>query len=335
MECPKCGKEVSDNDKVCPHCKKVLKLVCPKCGTANPTPLCTKCGFTILSKCEKCGTITPTIKGTCSKCGFSTYASVAMASSNIEQFACLTIDFANLEDINEVMGSKRLIEKFHSNLDSLIKGYCDDNELKREVIDGTYVIRFNKEDSFTESALDAMSAAIEIATELTLMNFKLSKSKSIWLEFKMAILKRDVNTLPEHYKSGFDIKLVANYPKELRYLNYVQIFTDSHIYQEACDEYSLSSLSSNYINGEMVTFFELNLKKHLKVEEPKEEEEVEPTNLAQLEEIKETLIDEHEEIENKLYNKDVITFDDMKCSFMTSNAYDVISSRSKICSIII
>ena len=66
----------------------------------------------------------------------------------------------------------------------------------------------------------------------------------------------------------------------------------------------------------MVTFFELNLKKHLKVEEPKEEEEVEPTNLAQLEEIKETLIDEHEEIENKLYNKDVITFDDMKCSFM-------------------
>ena len=115
----------------------------------------------------------------------------------------------------------------------------------------------------------------------------------------MCVLKRDINTIPEHFKSGFDIKLVTNYPKEFRYLNSFQIFTDSHIYQEVSETYQLSSLSSSYINGEMVAFFELNLKKHLKVEEPKEEEE-EQLNVAQLDEIKETLIDEHEEIENKL-----------------------------------
>ncbi len=323
MECPKCGKEVSDDAKVCPHCKKVLKLVCPKCETANPTPVCTKCGFTILSKCEKCGAITPTIKGVCSKCGFSTYASIAMASSNIDQFACVTVDFTNLDDIREVMGSKRLIEKFNNNLDSMIVNFCNDHEIRREIIDGTYVLKFNKNDSFNESALEAMSAAIDLSKNIIFMNFKLQKAKSISLECKMAILKRDVNTLPEHFQSGFDIKLVTNYPKEFRYLNAFQIFTDSHIYQEVSDTYSLNSLSSSYINGEMVTFFELNLKKHLKVEEPKEEEETEQLSVTQLEEIKETLIDEHEEIENKLYNKDVIIFDDMKCSFSLSNAYDI------------
>lgn len=323
MECPKCGKEVSNDAKVCPHCKKVLKLVCPKCETTNPTPVCKKCGFDILSKCEKCGTITPTIKGKCSKCGFSTYTSVAMAASNIEQFACLTIDFPNLDELKDVLGSKRLIEKFNANLDSMIVDFCNNHELKREIIDGTYVLKFNKNDFFNESAIEAINAAIDISKSIIFMNFKLAKTKAFSIECKMCVLKRDINTLPENFKSGFDIKLVSNYPKELKYLNYFQIFTDSHIYQEVSDTFNLNSLSSSYINGEMVTFFELNLKKHLKVEEPKEEEEENPVNLTQLEEIKETLIDEYEEIENKLYNTNTITFNDMKCSFMSSNAYDV------------
>ena len=323
MECPKCGKEVKDDDKICPHCKKVLKLVCPKCNTANPTPVCTKCGFVILSKCEQCGAITPTIKGKCSKCGFSTYKSVAMASSNIDQFACVTLDFANLDEIKEVINSKRLIEKFIANLDSLVVDFCNSNGLKREIMDGTYIIRFNKSDSFTESAQAAIIGAIDLAKEVIMLNFKLMKAKAISIDCKLAVLKRTVDTVPENYKAGFDIKLVSNFPKELKYLNGFQIITDSYIYQEILEDYSLNSLSSNYVYGEMVAFFELNLKKHLKVEPPKEEEEAPPVNIAQIEEAKENLFDEHEEMENKLYNKDVIVFDDMKCAFLHSTAYDV------------
>lgn len=322
MKCPKCKKDVPDNAKTCPYCKKLLKLVCPQCNNTNDGPICKKCGFVILSKCSKCGTITPTVKGKCSKCGFDTYESVQRNCANIDDFACVTLDFPNLEDIKEIIGSKKLIEKFVTNLDNLITDYCSLLEVKREIIDGTYVIRFNKSDSFAESALEAINFAIELGKKIINLNFKLSKTKGIYLDCKIAVLKRSVKTPRNKYQSGFDIKLVADYGKEFRYLNYMQVITDAHVYQEISDNFSLESLSSSYINGEMVTFFELKLKKHMKVEPPKEEE-VQPLDLKQIEAIKEVLIDDDEEKENRLYNKDIISFDDMKCSFHTSNAYEV------------
>ena len=123
MECPKCGYTIDKNALVCPNCKKVLKLICPICNTINETNVCSKCGYTIINKCHQCGKINQTIKGRCSKCGFDTNVSAILQGSNIEEFACLSIDFPNLEDMKQILGSKQLYLKFKEKLNGLIYDY--------------------------------------------------------------------------------------------------------------------------------------------------------------------------------------------------------------------
>ena len=111
MKCPKCQNLIDESTVICPHCKKVLKLICPICGEENKTNTCKKCGFVILNKCHKCGKVNPTISGVCSSCGFDTYTSVALNESNTDEFACLTIDFPNMELIKNVLGSNQLLKR--------------------------------------------------------------------------------------------------------------------------------------------------------------------------------------------------------------------------------
>lgn len=313
MECPKCKTEITEDMLVCPNCKKVLKLVCPKCETINKTNTCKKCGFVIISKCHNCGKINQTITNKCSKCGFSTYTSVAINSSNLDEFACLTIEFPNLGSIKTALGSIKLTEKFKANLDKLITDYTGSIGMTREIIENVYIIRFNRDESFKKSSLNAIKAAIEIQNIITDLNQKLNKLKNTLLECRIAVLKRDIYSKPNEYKSGFDIKLIYTNKKDLKLINSLQVITDYFVYEQVCDEFSLSSLTSNFIKNQMVMFFELNLKKYIKIRKPKEEESEQippiPTDL-----FNENNTDENEE-ENKLYNVDSINFDELKCTF--------------------
>lgn len=318
MKCPKCNKEIADNVLVCPGCKKVLKLACPKCKAINKSNTCRKCGFVIVAKCHKCGRINPTDKGKCSKCGFSTYTSVAINSSNIDEFACLTIDFPNLNEIKKVLGSTKLTEKFKANLDSLILNYTSSFGLTREIIEDVYVIRFNKDGSFSTSAKNAMKAAIEIQNLITDLNFKLGKLKNAYLQSKIAVLKRDIYSLPEHYTSGFDIKLIYQQKKEFRILNNLQVITDVYIYDKVSNDYDLSALTAKFIKNEMMTFFELNLKKYIKVPVEKEDEET----LAKLN----LFSDDIEDFEEKEIpqDKNAIDFNDLRCEFKKIKSLNLI-----------
>lgn len=318
MKCPKCNKEIADNVLVCPGCKKVLKLACPKCKTINKSNTCRKCGFVIVGKCHKCGKINPTDKGKCSKCGFSTYTSVAINSSNIDEFACLTIDFPNLNELKSVLGSTKLTEKFKTNLDNLILNYTHSSGLTREIIEDIYVIRFNKDGSFSTSARNAMKAAIEIQNLITDLNFKLGKLKNAYLQSKIAVLKRDIYSLPEHYTSGFDIKLIYQQKKEYRILNNLQVITDVYIYEKVSDEYDLSALTAKFIKNEMMTFFELNLKKYIKLPVEKDEEET----LAKLN----LFSDDIEDFEEKELpqDKNSIDFNDLHCEFKKIKSLNLI-----------
>ena len=176
MKCPKCSQNIDENALSCPYCKKVLLLVCPKCGVLNKKNTCKKCGFIIVTKCYKCGKINQTHSGACTKCGFSTYTSASINSSNIDAFACMTIEFPNISEIKTSLGSTKLYEKFKSNLDNLILNYTKSIDLTREIIDNIYIIRFNKDYTFTESANNAIKSAIEIQNLVTELNFKLQKS---------------------------------------------------------------------------------------------------------------------------------------------------------------
>ncbi|MDD3435924.1 MAG: hypothetical protein PHC64_02115 [Candidatus Gastranaerophilales bacterium] len=320
MKCPKCNYDIDDKMLFCPNCKKVLKLVCPKCNTINKTNTCKKCGFVIITKCHKCGKINPTISETCSKCGFSTYTSVAINSSNIDEFACLTIEFPNLEDIKPALGSTKLTEKFKANLDNLILNYSKSVGVSREIIENVYIIRFNKDATFLASANNAIKSAIEIQNAITELNFKLRKLSSITLQCNIAVLKRDIYSQPNQYKSGFDIRLIYQHKKDFNLLNNLQVITDSHVYEQICDNFDLSVLTSKFIKNEMMTFFELNLKKYIKI--PKEKKEEEVVDLSKLNLFDET--PEDTEKESKLYDIDSINFDELKCMFKPVKSVNLI-----------
>lgn len=318
MNCPKCNFEINEKMLVCPNCKKVLKLVCPKCNTINDSNLCKKCGFTIIIKCHQCGKINQTINEICAKCGFSTYSSVAIKTSNIDEFACITIDFPNVSDIKTALGSTKLFEKFKANLDRLVLHYARENDLTREIIDGSYVIRFNKSSSMLESATAAVNGAIEILNSVTELNFKLNELKNILLQCNIAVLKRNINSKPEDYKSGYDVKLIYQGKNQNRLLNGLQVITDSAIYEQVCDKFELSTLSSTFIKGQTVMFFELNIKKYVKIPKPKENEDVQ--DLAQLP------VFEEEEIqtESDLYDVNAINFEELSVSFINTESANVI-----------
>lgn len=322
MKCPKCNSDIDDNLLVCPNCKKVLKLVCPKCNTINKNNVCKKCGFTIITKCHNCGKINQTINGKCSKCGFSTHTSVLVNLSNIDEFACLLITFPNLEDMKKALGSTKLFDKFKVNLDKLIIDYTNSNNLTREIIDGVYVIRFNKSFSFSDSANTAVNGAIDILNSITELNYKLTKIKDVLLQCNITIVKRDINTLPEDYKSGIDIKLIYQGKANLKLINCLQVITDSAVYEKVCDNFDLSSLSSTFVKKQMIMFFELNIKKYVKI--PVEKEEV--NDLPELP-VFDNQVTLQEDDDSDIYNIDAINFEELKCDFINDEA---ISVESKV-----
>ena len=148
MECPKCGFEIDDNATSCPNCKKVLKIVCPKCKTLNKTNTCKRCGYVILTKCHNCGKISLAEKGKCKKCGFDLEKSVILNESNTDQFVCLLITFPAITEMTQILGSARLVNKFKNNIDKIIVSKARDSSSRRQIVGKKIVIRFNKEYSF-------------------------------------------------------------------------------------------------------------------------------------------------------------------------------------------
>jgi len=323
MKCPKCSCNIDENTLVCPDCKKVLKLICPKCGTINKKNTCKKCGFVIISRCYKCGKINQTINGECSKCGFSTDTSVAISSSNIDEFACLTIEFTNLNDLNMSLGSTKLADKFKTNLDNLISNYTGSIGLAREIIENVYIIRFNKDMSFADSAQGAIKAAIELQNLITELNYKLNKLAQTSLNCNIAILKRDIYSKASQYKSGFDIKLIYHNKKAMKLLNNLQIITDSYIYEKVCDKYDLSSLTAKFIKNEMMTFFELNLKKYIKIPRVKKEEE-ELEQIVKLNFLNDNIHEDLDDGQDDIYDIEAINFEELKSNFVKIKSIDLI-----------
>jgi len=327
MKCPKCSQNIDDNTLSCPNCKKVLNLICPKCETINKKNICKKCGFTIVTKCHQCGKINQTDSGKCSKCGFSTYTSASINSSNIDDFACVTIEFPNISEIKTTLGSTKLYEKFKANLDKLILNYTKSIELTREIINNIYVIRFNKDSTFAESANNAIKSAIEIQNLVTELNFKLAQLNKVTLNCKIAILERNIYSKPSEYKSGFDIKLINLNAKRDKLLNNLQIITDTDIYEAVCDNYSLSSISAIQIKDRFVMFFELKIQKYIKIPKEKPPEE----DIEQVKKISEFQKNTDEEIESfkasteSLYEVEAINFNELKCHFVNPKSINLVS----------
>lgn len=319
MKCPKCNYEIDEKTLVCPNCRKLLQLVCPKCNTINKTNICKTCGFTIIAKCRKCGKINPTVKEKCSDCGFSTYENIAVSGAKINSFASILISFPNLSSIKKALNSDKLFSKFKSELHLLISNFAYSNNLHREIINSQYVIKFNKDKTFEESAKHAVEASIEVLNSISKINSKLFLKKEMLLQCSISIIKSDVKSLPDDYKSPFNVKIVHIEKNLQKLLSCLQVIADEEIADVIKKDYKLTELNSVHINQQTVRFYELNVKKYvnLSIEEDVTDNLVNLPDLAEL--------DADFLKDNKIFDIDAINFEEFRVSFLQTDSINLIN----------
>ena len=334
MECPKCGLEIDDKALVCPNCKKVLKLVCPVCKAVNESNTCKKCGFVIVTKCNNCGKVGQTAQKVCSKCGFSLEKSVILNEANTDDYVILTIEFPNMADLKTLLGSAKLVNKFKLNLDRIIYDYAKSVDLRRQLIDNTYVIRFDKDYTMTSSALKAAKAAVEILNQISKTNARLTKMKNATVRCNMFLLKRSTSDDPNDLSSGFNISLLSQGKgaADEKVLNAFQVLSDDKVQDLLSKNYDFSPLNSVMIEGEMRMFYELNIKDLITVEliPDEEEEESNVPNFVQ------NMLIEQDKIDglalrkmdtpydpDAIYDIETINFSDIQAEFIRTENIDV------------
>ena len=257
MECPKCGNEVKDNEKKCPHCGKVLLLECPVCHKLNRTAVCEECGQVIIVKCHSCGTPGPNT-GKCRKCGFDTAKSVIMNEAETEEYACLAITFPNIEDLRPALKNKQIFNKFKKKLKQALFGYAKGQDNRAQLFGETYVIKYYKEFSFTSSVKKAVKSAIELFNKIGGISYKLKKSKNVRLHCKMTILKKTFETDNNEFNTGLNIKLIKDTTVE-RYTDGLQLITDQYINNVVSRDYTLEMIYSSQVGDELLMFYEFPL----------------------------------------------------------------------------
>ena len=317
MECPKCGYTIDDNALVCPNCKKVLKLICPICKTVNKTNTCNNCGYLIVNKCHQCGKINQTIAGKCSKCGFDTNVSAILQGSNIEEFACLSIDFPNLKDMATILGSVQLYKKFKLKLNELINNYVKSIGLRRQIIGDTYIIRFNKDYTYATSAANAVKSSIELLNLITKMNYRLTKAKDAQLKCNIAILKRNAYATNEDYKSGINIQMLYQ-NVQTNLISSLQLIVDGSIFEVVGKEYPMTSIGMTRAKSNAIFLYEMDLTNYIKYEEEDDEDDEDETEQAI--KIPDIIEAQQEVLENEesLYDMNSIDFNEIHCDFTSA-----------------
>ncbi|MBS4759433.1 MAG: hypothetical protein KHX03_01890 [Clostridium sp.] len=320
MNCPRCKAQITEKDLVCPECKKVLKLKCHICGEVTKNSTCEKCGSVLLNKCYKCGRLNSTALEKCPKCGLDINASIGLRESVIEEFAVLTIEITNFEDIKTAFKSDKLTKKFKHNLYEMIKKLAKRKKLRVQFIDDTFIIRFCKDDSFSESCSSAIDFSIYVAQSVTEINEKLFDAKGVAIKAQMAVQKRDVYAKPAEYKSGLNINVVYSSSGRSHLFNNVEVVVDSYVYQETKIKYPYLSLSAILIKNKMIMFFELVLHQLIKLEKNKDEEAQDVIKLP-----KNVDYEPEEEADEALIN-----FSGLHCTFLKSKNEEIPEKLAKI-----
>jgi len=321
MECPKCHNDINDDAAICPFCKKVLLLKCPKCGTFNKTGACSECGFIIISKCNNCGKINNTIDEKCSKCGFSTYKSILLNESETDDYVSFIVSFSNLRELKNSINSVENYNKFYKKLKGLIFNFAKEKKLRATLIDGDFVINFYKDYSFHSCANNAVKSTIEIVNKFVALNHKLRKNFSIALDCKIVILKRSLTDEQMTDKTGLNIKLMNLKNDKSNYLSGIQVIVDNDVQKATSKSYEMSSLYSTQINDKLMSFYELTLSKYAEIPEDDEEEDEIEIAYSSLPRINKTSKKLDDEIDLYDFNKINI---ETACEFVKSTSVEAL-----------
>ena len=321
MNCPKCKSPIGEKDLVCPNCKKVLRLQCHVCGAVTKNAICDKCGAVIINKCYKCGKLNPATLEKCPKCGLDINASIGLRESVIEEFAALTIEITNFDDIKNALKSDKLMQKFKKNFYEMIKKAASQKKLRVQALKDTFIIRFCKDYSFVESCRSAVDFSIYVAQTVTAINKKLFDAKGVELKTQMAVQKRDVYSKPSEYKSGLNINVVYSSNANAHKFHNTEVVVDSYVYQAVKIYYPFQSLSAAYVKNTMVMFFELILHQIIK---PQKEKKIDINKIS----LPKNIDYEPEEEKDDEF---LINFKSLNCTFLKTNQQNLLNEISKIC----
>ena len=180
----------------------------------------------------------------CVKCGYSNEISAVQGESNSDSFAVVRIDFPNSDVVKAKLGSNQLYQKFRTNFDAMIASYVSTLRVRRQIIkNDIYIIRFNRDYTFTSSANSAILATIELLNMITKLNVKLLKKKGVALRCNFSIMKRDADKNPYDIDSKFHANMVyQSSSKEMKALDAFQVITDEDFYDSYKDKYKIDNL---------------------------------------------------------------------------------------------
>ena len=261
MECPKCHKNLSENTLVCPYCHKVLALTCPNCHSISQSSVCTKCGYIILEKCPKCKKMVPTTSQKC-KCGYPTASSIAYNECEIDEFACLIINFGALKEIRSLLASQELYTKFLVKLKNLVTAQLRDLGVHTITYGNTFTVNFNRELSFATSVNKAVRLALKLVTAFTELNINLIAQLATPLKLNITIIRKKAEDLLVNKSFESNVKLMVLKNEDKKFIRGMQVIVDQYC-QDTLQNHKTDSLYSLELDGSSVMFYEIILDNYI------------------------------------------------------------------------
>ncbi len=312
MKCPKCDKEIADNLTICPHCNKVLTLLCPNCHSKSDSSVCKKCGYIILIKCAKCGKTISTSADKC-KCGFSVKTTIAYKECECDDFASLVIQFGALKNIRSQLASQELFSKFFLKLQNLLTAQLANVEGKIITYNDTFVVNFNKELSFPTSTNKAVRLALKLVNAFAELNLKVLNELKTPLNLNIYVLKKKSENLLDKISVDSNVKLLSVKKSEKKFLKGMQIIIDQYVFDCINKEYKTDSLYSVEKDGQSLMYYEVVLDNYILPPEEKSTDtpvEIKPHNIQKV---------VAQNNNNDMYSFKVFDIN-AKCSFFKTNA---------------
>ncbi len=273
MICPKCKKEIADKSTVCPHCKKVLLLECPRCGCTSETSTCSNCGYIILSKCTKCGTLNKTNKGTCIKCGESTVTSAVVRLTENERYASITINFSNIGKLGKTLGNKNLITKFLFKLKNMLINFAKEEKAYFVMYkENIFILNYINENSEYISAQKAMKSGIKLLNIICNLNRTLKKELMFTLEARITIEQKNLIQFFDINEDSEKVKLLDLYTEQNKSGKGLILTADQYIYKLLRKEYTMESLYSTERSGEILSYYILKSSDYIVPEKTPQDE---------------------------------------------------------------